>query len=158
MDNAKAAVRRTRKFGKAVFAVEKIRKGEVIAEFDGLDIDDHYEPWTDDLFEHAIQYAKAAWRDSIGIARLLNHSCDPNCGIKELFKIVSMRDIDAGEQITWDYEMTEKNPWYKLKCKCGSPKCRKVIGHYRNMPRSVRKRYAGYISEWITGGKAAHGN
>ena len=152
MDNPKAQVRRTRKFGKGVFAVEAICKGEVIAEFDGLDIDDNYEPWTDDLFQHAIQYAKASWRDSCGIARLINHSCEPNCGIKKLFKIVAMRDIQAGEHITWDYEMTEKNPWFKMKCKCGSAKCRKVIGDYRKMPRAVRESYAGYISEWLLDG------
>lgn len=158
MDNPKAVVRRTRKFGKGVFAEKKIRRGEVIAEFDGLDIDDYYEPWTEDMFQHAIQYGKANWRDSVGIARLVNHSCEPNCGIKDLFKIVAMRDIAPGEHITWDYEMTEKSWWMKMKCKCGAPGCRKVIGNYHNMPRDVRERYKGFISEWLTEGKGARGN
>lgn len=153
MDNPKVSVRRTKKYGRGVFAKAPIRKGEVIAAFDGNTYDDDFEPWTEDLYNHAIQYGKTDWRDSKGIARLINHSCDPNCGIKDLFKVVAMRPIEAGEQITWDYEMTEKNLHWKMKCRCGSPLCRKVIGNYANMPRAIRKKYAGYISEWLTGRK-----
>lgn len=149
-DNPKVAVRRTKKYGKAVFATKPIGKGEIIAVFDGPIYDDDFEPWTEDLYNHAIQFGKTLWRDSKGIARLLNHSCDPNCGIKGLFKIVTMRKIEIGEELTWDYEMTEKNLHWKLKCRCGSDLCRKVIGNYKNMPRKIRKKYQGYISDWLT--------
>ncbi len=60
-----------------------------------------------------------------------------------------MRDINSGEQITWDYEMTEKNEHWKMKCKCGNKSCRGVIGNYKNMPLAIRKKYAGYISDWL---------
>lgn len=150
MDNPKAIVKRTRKFGRGVFAKAPIRKGEIIAEFDGEFIDADFEEWTEDLLNHVIQYDKEAWRDSKGIARFINHSCEPNCGIRGLFMVVAMRDIEKGEQITWDYEMTERNEWgWKMRCRCGHLTCRKVIGDYRNMPRSIRKKYTGYISEWL---------
>jgi len=150
MDSAKVIIKRTRGFGRGVFAKDVINKGEVIAKFDGLIYDADFEEWTEDLLNHAIQFARDRWRDSIGIARLINHSCDPNCGIKSLFTIVAMRRIEVGEQITWDYEMTEKNDYgWRMKCKCGSPLCRKVIGDYRKMPRAIRKKYSGYISEWL---------
>lgn len=149
MDNSKVSVRRTKKFGRAVFANRKIRKGEIIAAFDGPVIDGNYEHWTDDLYNHAIQIGKDTWRDSNGIARFINHSCEPNCGIKNLIEVVAMRDIEKGEQITWDYEMTEKNPDWKMRCRCGEPNCRKIIGNFSRMPRNVRKKYEGYISEWL---------
>ncbi len=149
MDNKKAKVRQTKQYGKGVFATQKIRKGEVIAIFDGPILDDDFEPWTDDLYFHAIQVDKAKWRDSIGIARYINHSCDPNCGIKRRNRVVAMRDIEKGEQISWDYEMTEKNKHWKMKCKCGTPICRKIIGNYQNMPSTIRKKYKGYISSWL---------
>lgn len=149
MDNPKAIIRKTKKYGKAVFAREKIRKGEIIAAFDGPILDDDFEPWTDDLYNHAIQFDKTMWRDSQGIARLLNHSCEPNCGIKGLFKIVAMRTILPGEELTWDYEMTEKNLHWKLKCKCGTSSCRKTIGNFKNMPKHIRQKYKGYISHWL---------
>ncbi len=150
MDSRKVIVQKTKKYGRGVYAKYPIRKGEVIAAFDGPIYDDDFEPWTEDLFNHAIQFGPALWRDSKGIARLINHSCDPNCGIKGLFKIVAMRAIQPGEQITWDYEMTEKNKYWKMQCRCGSEICRKTIGHYKNMPLSIRKKYKGYISDWIT--------
>lgn len=150
MDNPKVSIRRTKKFGKGVYADQKIRKGETIACFDGPIYDDDYEPWTDDMFNHAIQIGPALWRDSKGCARFLNHSCEPNCGIKGLNRVVAMRAIAAGEQITWDYEMTEKNKYWKMNCQCGSTLCRGRIGHYKNMPAAIRKKYAGYISDWIT--------
>ncbi len=149
MDNRKVFVRKTKKYGKAVFASQTIKKGEVIAVFDGDRFDNDFEPWTEDLYNHAIQYGKTDWRDSKGLARWINHSCEPNCGIKKYFKVVAMREIEKGEEITWDYEMTEKNKHWKMKCRCGSRQCRKVIGNYSNMPKSVRKKYEGYISEWL---------
>lgn len=150
MDNPKVSLRRTKKFGKAVFAKQPIRKGEVIAVFDGTIYDDDFEGWTRDLQNHTIQIGKSKWRDSKGLARFINHSCEPNCGIRGLYKVVAMRPIEKGEQITWDYEMTEKSDWWKMKCKCGSTLCRKVIGNYSNMPRKVRQKYKGYISAWLT--------
>ena len=120
MDNPKATVRKTKKYGRAVFASQTIQKGEVIAGFDGDRFDNEFESWTEDLYNHAIQYGKTDWRDSKGIARWINHSCEPNCGIKRYFKVVAMRTIKKGEEITWDYEMTEKNKHWKMKCRCGS--------------------------------------
>lgn len=150
MDNRKAVVRRTKKFGRCVFALKKIKKGEEIASFDGRFFDNDFDDWTEDLLNHAIQCGPARWRDSKGIARLINHSCEPNCGIRGKFKVVAMRDIQAGEHITWDYEMTERSPWWKMRCRCGSVLCRGRIGNFRNMPKATRAKYKGYISRWLT--------
>lgn len=149
MDNPKVRVRNTRRYGKGVFAKANVRKGEVIAVFDGPILDDDFDGWTKDILNHAIQIDKAKWRDSKGLARWINHSCDPNCGIKKRNRVVAMRAIAKGEEITWDYEMTEKSWWWRMKCKCGSPLCRKVIGSYARMPAAVRKRYRGFISDWL---------
>lgn len=151
-DNRKVEARRTGRYGRGVFAKQPIRKGEIIAVFDGPTFDGEFEDWTEDLLNHAIQFGKDRWRDSKGLARVLNHSCEPNCGIKGLFKIVTMRRIEPGEELTWDYEMTEKNDYgWRMRCRCGSAECRRVIGDYRKMPRKTRAKYAGYISDWLTG-------
>jgi SET domain-containing protein len=148
MDSKKVIVRKTARHGRGVLARVKIQKGKVIAAFDGTIYDFDYDDWNDDLYNHAIQFEKRRWRDSAGIARLINHSCDPNCGIRDRFKIVAMRDIAPGEEIAWDYGMTENYTW-RMKCTCGSPICRKTIGAYSTMPLSIRKKYKGYISEWL---------
>lgn len=142
-------LRHTKKFGKAVFADQDIQKGSLVEIFDGRIYDGRYDQWNDDLLNHTIQVGPQKWRDSLGLARYLNHSCDPNCGIKGLYRIVAMRNIRRGEQITWDYEMTEMSTWWRMKCLCGSQFCRSKIGHFKFMPLEVRKRYKGFISRWI---------
>ncbi|MGE4130427.1 MAG: SET domain-containing protein [Bdellovibrionales bacterium] len=139
----------TKKFGRAVFATGLIKKGEHVASFDGpiYHEDDEWPPGIDN---HVIQIGPHSWRDSKGLARNINHSCDPNCGVKGRFNIVAMRDIQPGEQITWDYEMTEKSWWWRLRCQCGSSDCRKWIGNYARMPKPIRARYKGFISTWLT--------
>jgi len=59
---------------------------------------------------------------------LVNHSCVPNCGMQGNFKIVAMRDIKSGEEITIDYAMVE-NSDYELECSCGSKTCRAAVKH-----------------------------
>lgn len=149
MDNPKVIVRETKRFGKSLFANDLIKEGEIIALFDGPIFDYNYYGWTQELEDHCIQFGKRKWRDSIGFARYINHSCEPNCGVKDLFKIIAMRDIKGGEELTWDYEMTEDNEIWRMKCLCGSKKCRGEIGAYRNMPQEVREKYKGFISEWL---------
>ena len=60
---------------------------------------------------------------------LVNHSCNPNCGIKpnqfEGYNLVSMKNIHKGEEITFDYSMTE---WISIAVpNCRESMCRKEI-------------------------------
>uniref|UniRef100_A0A1S2XE53 [histone H3]-lysine(4) N-trimethyltransferase n=1 Tax=Cicer arietinum TaxID=3827 RepID=A0A1S2XE53_CICAR len=64
-----------------------------------------------------------------GIARFINHSCEPNCytkvisveGQKKIF-IYAKRHIKAGEEITYNYKFPLEEK--KIPCNCGSKKCR----------------------------------
>ncbi|KAJ6953213.1 hypothetical protein NC652_005038 [Populus alba x Populus x berolinensis] len=64
-----------------------------------------------------------------GIARFINHSCEPNCytkvisveGQKKIF-IYAKRYIAAGEEITYNYKFPLEDK--KIPCNCGSKKCR----------------------------------
>ncbi|KAJ8772540.1 hypothetical protein K2173_027717 [Erythroxylum novogranatense] len=64
-----------------------------------------------------------------GIARFINHSCEPNCytkvitveGEKKIF-IYAKRHIAAGEEITYNYKFPLEEK--KIPCNCGSRKCR----------------------------------
>jgi len=150
MDNPKVELKASSLGGQGVFARQRIEAGEVIAEFDGEIYPFTYPGWTEDLLNHTVQFERFRFRDATGLARYLNHSCEPNCGIKDLFKIVAMRPIDPGEEVTFDYEMTEDSEWWRMRCQCGTPSCRRIIGAYRSMPPEVRARYRGFISEWLT--------
>jgi uncharacterized protein len=154
MDNPKVVVRKTKQYGRGVFAKKRIKKGEVIAEVDGkiyeLGPDENELPNKPPLYvmDHAVQFADYKWRLSKGIAKYINHSCEPNCGIRKLFKIVAMRTIEPGEEITWDYDMAENSLWF-MRCKCHTKSCRKWIRGYDYLPTKFRRKYKGYISEWL---------
>ncbi|XP_050920367.1 histone-lysine N-methyltransferase ATXR7 isoform X9 [Lathyrus oleraceus] len=67
-----------------------------------------------------------------GIARFINHSCEPNCytkvisfeGQKKIF-IYAKRHINAGEEITYNYKFPLEEK--KIPCNCGSKKCRRSL-------------------------------
>jgi SET domain-containing protein len=58
---------------------------------------------------------------------LFNHSCDPNCGFggEEEELVIALRDIDAGEELTYHYGLmdSENSLWTGLICKCGAKNC-----------------------------------
>lgn len=69
-------------------------------------------------------------------ARLINHSCDPNCEawiVGRRIVIHSLRDIQPGEELTFDYgfdiETYEDHP-----CRCGTSACKGFIVSREHWP------------------------
>ena len=63
--------------------------------------------------------------DGRGIARYINHSCDPNCETEEVdgrVWIYAMRHIKAREELSYDYLLYEGEG--NAPCSCGARKCR----------------------------------
>lgn len=58
-------------------------------------------------------------------ARFLNHSCTPNCEVEwdgRRLWIVAKRDIQAGEEITFNYGY-DLVDYREYPCRCGSAEC-----------------------------------
>ncbi|KAL9226746.1 hypothetical protein vseg_002520 [Gypsophila vaccaria] len=69
-----------------------------------------------------------------GIARFVNHSCQPNCiakviTIRSQKKVVffAQKDICPGEEITYDYHFTHEDEGKKIPCFCNSKNCRRYL-------------------------------
>ena len=153
----KVKVGNSDKSGKGVFAIEKINRGEIVGDYtDGFgkyintaEADKLYEKG----FDHMIQvdddlFFAATNEDEFEEADLFNHSCEPNCGIKNKLKIVAMRDIESGEEVTIDYAMMESSV-YSFKCNCGAPNCRKIVsGNDWKIPE-LQQKYNGYFSDYL---------
>ena len=63
--------------------------------------------------------------DGHGMAMFVNHSCDPNCETDEeggRVYIAAIRDIAAGEELTYDYCLYDGDD--EAPCHCGSKSCR----------------------------------
>ena len=78
----------------------------------------------------------------------LNHSCDPNLGVQGQIVFVALRDITAGEELTFDYAMTDDEP-YEMECNCRVSGCRKVITGADWMQGDLQRKYNGYFSWFI---------
>ena len=59
-------------------------------------------------------------------ARLINHSCNPNCEVEgkglKLW-ISSIKDIKKNEELTYDYGFSFDENYKDFPCKCGSKNC-----------------------------------
>lgn len=94
-------------------------------------------------------------------AKYLNHSCNPNLGVRscnaEGVDFVALRNIKEGEEITFDYAMTEfrhfprPNPQdeFDLTCHCGSQNCRGRLGYYSELSGELKMKYRGFIAEYL---------
>jgi SET domain-containing protein len=64
-------------------------------------------------------------RMSANVARLINHSCAPNCRAETMrgrIWIIANRDISVGEELTFDYGYGFSE-WRLHPCRCGAPRC-----------------------------------
>lgn len=134
-------VRRSGVHGKGVFALQPLKKGEVVIEYKGEVIDwpealrrhphDPSDPNHTFYFHIDEQHVIDA-KVGGNAARWINHACDPNCEADEVdgrIFIKARRAIKPGEELFYDYGLIIDDKYTpKLKkefaCHCGSKKCR----------------------------------
>ncbi len=80
-----------------------------------------------------------------------NHSCRPNAAICG-YRLVAMRPIPAGEEISFDYDSTEAELAEPFACHCGQPGCRGVIRGFRHLDAAERERLRPYLAAHLLGG------
>ena len=135
------SVRNSPIHGHGVFALKRIPKGTRIIEYKGMLITDkEADRRYSRIQAHSPHTMLFSVDDGLVIdatrkgnsARWINHSCAPNCEIEEerhrIF-IESRRDISAGEELTYDYnlqigEKHTKTAKREHACFCGSRRCR----------------------------------
>jgi uncharacterized protein len=142
--------------GRGLFARTTISAGEVVAVKGGAIIDaaalalirDQVSP-AEIQVEDDLYIAPRTAEEVEANILCLNHSCDPNVGVRGQITFVAMRDIPAGAELTIDYAMIDGNPAERMKCSRGTPHCRKVITGNDWLLPELRRRYAGYFSRYI---------
>ena len=148
----KAAPRESPIHGTGLFAVEPIRKGEVVCVKGGYVFDrarlDSMPGWfraaeiqvAEDLFIGPLEESERE-----GSMIFSNHSCEPNIGVRGQIVFVAMREISAGEELTHDWATTDDDD-YELECRCGAPACRKLITGQDWRKSELQEKYRGYFS------------
>ena len=147
---------------KGVFADEAIASGTAIMLFNGPRLDyDEIDPGSY-IDEHTLQIGPRTYLGPSGNADdFINHSCDPNTGIHEengAFVLHAIKDIRAGEEITWDYSTYGEEQGWEMKCECGSSKCRKMVRSFHLLPASVQREYIkkGIVAPFILQNNNVH--
>jgi hypothetical protein len=127
--------------GRGLFAKRSIKKGEIVFIMKG-DIMKLNPRNRDKIFSNpnVVGIDKDTWINPRPPYVYINHSCDPTVGVRGRVTYVALRDISKGEEITFDYSISEDSSWY-MRCNCGSKNCRKVIRSIRFLPPEFFKKY-----------------
>ncbi len=89
-----------------------------------------------------------------GIARYINHSCEPNCAFMiegGLVKLVSIKAIDSASELTCDYSLTMADDPFELACCCSKSLCREIVREYKYLPEKLKRAYEeqGFVPEYV---------
>jgi uncharacterized protein len=79
--------------------------------------------------------------DGYGVACFVNHSCQPNCETDQIrgkMWIIALRDIAAGEELTYDYNLFDGED--DAPCLCGSKRCRGSLYSASHLRKLAKKR------------------
>lgn len=80
---------------------------------------------------------------------MINHSCDPSIGFVGEITLVALRDIEPGDELTFDYATCDSDPYDEFECACAASDCRgKVTGEDWLLP-TVQDRYEGHFSPYL---------
>ena len=127
--------------GTSVHAIRDLAPGEEVLTFEGKPAPVRG--------MHTLQIGPLKHLDVFPPGKYVNHSCSPNCGIKGQSTLVAMKPILKGEEITFDYVMTEWELSSPFNCLCGTKLCRGQVLGYKDSPEEVKIRYKGFVSEYL---------
>lgn len=135
------------------YAKNNIKKGEIVfvkgghiahrKEIFASSVINSCSPLGSDLFICALTS-----KEEPNIKLYVNHSCNPNCGIRGEITYVTIKSVKKGEELTIDYAMLDNEP-YKFKCSCSSKNCRKVITGFDWKKPELQKKYRGYFARYL---------
>ncbi len=142
--------------GRGLFAVAEIGSGEIVAVKGGRIMTTaelapilHWVAPAEIQIEDDLWIAPASEDDVEANLLCLNHSCDPNVGVRGQVTFVAMRDIPAGDELTIDYAMIDGDPAERMPCRCGAATCRgEITGDDWRRPE-LQARYAGHFSRYL---------
>jgi hypothetical protein len=83
--------------------------------------------------------------------RFMNHSCNPNAGLREDREMMALREILPGEEIVFDYSTTMSENHWTMPCTCGAPMCRGLVGDFHELPTLTQQLYLrmGVVQRFI---------
>lgn len=104
---------------------------------------------------HANQVSLTEWVFEDGLGPKVNHSCDPNCGVRvnaevDGFDFVARAPIAAGEEITFDYAMRNYViEHFPAVCLCATEQCRGAVTGWKDLPAARKAEYGDLVAPYL---------
>lgn len=148
-----AEARKADNKGWGSFAIAPISEGETVASFGG------YVVAKSELKNYSLERISRSIQISDDLYLLsgetsepgdqVNHSCDPNCGLLGSTVVIALRDIQIGQEISYDYAMSDSDPYDEFVCECRSSNCRELITGKDWMKPDLQRKYFGFFSSYL---------
>ncbi len=140
-------LRKTTGKGEGIFATKFFKTGQIV-------MVGEIEKKLDKNHSHASQVGENEYVFHAGFITKVNHSCNPDCGIRlngtGAHDFVAMRDININEEITFDYAMRNYGVDYFPKhCQCGSENCRGKISGWKDLSDEKKMEYNGFVAPYL---------
>jgi uncharacterized protein len=146
-------VKKSKVQGKGVYANKNFKESEIILKIDDSHVVKDVLKLTKKQNEYDCDYlsnGKVILMQSP--EKYINHSCNPNSyvkTIKDIRKVLAIRIINKGEEITFDYSINGYNDG-TFKCRCGSKNCRKIYeGNFFKLSKDLQLKYLPYLDDWF---------
>ena len=137
--------------GKGLFAAKHIGKGSIILTYEGALISMAQALEKGEKSLYPLQVYRNLYLDIGEPGVLVNHSCEPNSGIRSDVFLVALRDIEQNEEIVMDYSTTMSENLETMNCNCGTDSCRHIIGDFHDLPEDLKCQYLilGVVQSFI---------
>jgi hypothetical protein len=142
------------KGGKGIFAARRFERGELLCVWGGeVMTGDQLHRLTPEEQLYTLQIEDdlhlVTPLDRVAGADFVNHSCQPNAGLSGAINLVALRAIEPGEEICFDYAMSDSNDLLNFACRCGAPVCRKFVRPDDWRRLDLRRRYRNVFSAYL---------
>jgi D-alanine-D-alanine ligase len=130
-------------YGEFLRASRSFRKGESI-----FFLGDTIQPVAS---KHSIQLdGKRHVVTENSIWRFTNHSCNPSMRIDtKIPAMVAVRDIEDGQELTFNYNTSEWQISSPFACGCGQPACLGEVRGFRHVPEKHRNALRPLLTPWL---------
>ena len=146
------------------FAVDPIPMGTIVATFGGTILTRiNFETYPLEQRSRSIQIDVDQFvlgPESREPGDSINHSCSPNCQLRNATQLITMGPIAVGEELTYDYATSDTSDYDEFECVCGSDNCRgRVSGNDWKLPdlqSRYQKIFSPYVQRKIQSAQLAH--
>ncbi len=140
--------------GTGLVAIGEIKAGEIVSQLEPnqpmlliADVLKMTPEEQDKVLFYGYQCSETHIVNETGDEKYMNHACDPNTWWGDDNTMIARRDIQAGEELTYDYATTEIAVPFEMDCHCGSDSCRGRVTNRDYLDSDWQARFGTHLPQ-----------